>query len=84
LSYTHISKSLFWGYLKKDNFLIAEPEKAFCDQVYLAAKGIKKINLDEIDTGRLKKNVLKQYLASFPQTKQFLAMVAKLKTIKTR
>lgn len=79
-SYTHITKSLFWGYLKKDNFLIAEPEKAFCDQLYLVAKGIKKINLDEIDTERLKKNTLKQYLASFPKTKQFSAMIEKLKT----
>lgn len=78
-SYTHITKSLFWGYKKIENFLIAEPEKAFLDQTYLVAKGIKKISLDEIDTAKLNKNILKGYLKNFPKTKQFIAMIGKLK-----
>lgn len=81
-SYTHIATSLFWGYKKKDNFLIADPEKAFLDQIYLSAKGIKKISFSEIDLSRLRKNILKEYIKQFPKTKQFLAMINKLKELK--
>jgi predicted transcriptional regulator of viral defense system len=81
-SYTHIDKSLYWGYRKKDNFLIADAEKAFLDQIYLAAKGLKRISLTEIDTSRLKKNILIQYIRQFPKIKQFTAMLEKLKKLK--
>ena len=40
-----ISKNLFWGYIKEDNYLIADREKALADQLYLASKGIKKFIL---------------------------------------
>ncbi|NCN82806.1 MAG: hypothetical protein GW947_02455 [Candidatus Pacebacteria bacterium] len=37
-SYVHIKKSLFWGYSKQDKYLIAEPEKALLDQLYICSK----------------------------------------------
>jgi len=80
-SYIHIDKTLYWGYTKKDNFLIANAEKAFLDQIYLASKGLKRISLTEIDTSRLKKNILIQYIRQFPKIKQFTAMLEKLKKL---
>ncbi|OQX71484.1 hypothetical protein B6D52_01400 [Candidatus Parcubacteria bacterium 4484_255] len=38
-TYVHIQKKLFWGYEKKDGFIIAHPEKAILDQLYLSSKG---------------------------------------------
>ncbi len=70
-SYTQIKKSLYWGFVKKDNFLIAEPEKALLDQLYSISKGIRPANLDEYDTKPIRKGVLREYLAVFSvQTKQ--------------
>lgn len=47
--YTQISPSLFWGYEKKENFLIAEKEKAFLDYLYLGYKGLRILNVKKID-----------------------------------
>lgn len=80
-SYVHIDKSLYWGYRKKDNFLIANAEKAFLDQMYLVAKGLKRLSLTEINTSILKKNILIQYTEQFPKTNQFKAMIEKLKKV---
>src|SRR3989338_8020184 len=41
--YTHLSPRLFFGFEKNKNFLIAKPEKALMDELYLAAKGWRKI-----------------------------------------
>lgn len=70
-SYYHLKKNLFWGYVKEENFLIAEKEKALLDQVYLASKGIKEIHLEEYDLSLLDKTKLKLYLGKYPQTRQF-------------
>lgn len=71
-SYNHLQKKLFWGYKKKDDFLIAIPEKALLDQLYLAGRGFKMINLDEMDFSVLNKARLKQYFQLFPKSKQLL------------
>jgi len=70
-SYTHLQKDLFWGYEKKDDYLIALPEKALLDQLYLFAKGYKGINLDEYDFSKINLQVLKRYLKQVPKTRQF-------------
>ena len=36
--YSKISSKLFWGYEKKENFLIAEKEKALIDYLYFCQK----------------------------------------------
>ena len=77
--YTHIKKELFWGYEKKENFLIALPEKALLDQVYLMGKGYKSISLDEYDLSRIKVSRLKEYLSKYPKTRQFKSAVKLLK-----
>jgi predicted transcriptional regulator of viral defense system len=69
--YNHIKMDLFWGYKKQDNFLIAFPEKALLDQLYLTAKGYKNINLDEYDLSRISTLRLKKYLRKYSRTRQF-------------
>lgn len=78
-TYTHIKKDLFWGYEKKENFTIAFPEKALLDQLYLTAKGYKKINLDEYDLSRLKISRLKECLGKYPKIRQFEKAIKTLK-----
>jgi len=73
--YNHIKKDLFWGYKKQDNFLIAFPEKALLDQLYLTAKGYKNIGLDEYDLTGINKTRLKKYLKKYPKTSQFGAAI---------
>lgn len=46
--YTQISPNLFWGYEKKENFLIADKEKCLIDFLYLVHKGWRIINLDKL------------------------------------
>lgn len=77
--YTHIKKDLFFGYEKKSDFIIAFPEKALLDQLYLSSKGYKKLNLDEYNLANLDILRLKNYLEKYPQTKQFKKAVKALK-----
>jgi len=63
--YTHLSPSLFWGYEKKANFLLAEAEKAFLDYVYLTTKGLRNPIFDEMDLSSLNQERLELYLQKF-------------------
>jgi len=78
-SYTHIKKSLFWGYMKQGNYLIAEPEKALLDQLYLHSKGLKGESIDEYDYERLDLPKFWAYSKSFPQTTKFKKLLSQLK-----
>ena len=77
--YYHLKKSLFWGYFKNDNYLIADKEKALTDQFYLASKGIKKIHPEEYDLSLLNIQKLNSYISRYPQTSQFRKAISKLK-----
>lgn len=69
-SYAHLKKELFFGFSKLNGVLIADPEKALLDQIYLSQKGWKKINIEEYDFSIIKKGRLKEYYSHYPQTKQ--------------
>lgn len=62
LSYSQIDKELFFGYEKKDNFLIAEPEKAIFDYIYFSQKGLRSRDLSEFDLSGIDKPKLNHYL----------------------
>lgn len=79
--YYHLKKSLFWGYIKEENSLIADKEKALLDQLYLSSKGIKKIHLEEYDLSLINKSKLKSYILKYPQTNQFKKAIANFKNI---
>jgi predicted transcriptional regulator of viral defense system len=53
-----IDSSLFWGYEKKNNILIATPEKALLDTWYFASKGLIKIDNKDLDLSIIDKRKL--------------------------
>ncbi len=59
LQYCQINPNLFWGYEKKEDFLIADKEKALLDFLYFYLKGLrsglewKELDLTEIDKQKL-------------------------------
>lgn len=79
--YYHLKKSLFWGYVKVDNYLIADKEKALADQLYLASKGIKKIHFEEYNLSLINKLKFKSYILKYPQTNQFRKIITNLTNI---
>lgn len=74
-SYIHVQKNLFWGYKKRDSFLVATPEKALLDQLYLASKGWKSLSLDEYDFSSIDTRKFKIYLKKYPVSRQFNKVV---------
>lgn len=67
--YTRIKKSLFWGYEPIRGFLIAQPEKALLDLLYLMSKGLAIVHADELDTSKLDKARFTLYVKQFPSMK---------------
>lgn len=63
--YSQIKPNLFWGYEKKEDFLIAEPEKAFLDYLYLTKKGWRKIDWSELNLTEINKKKLFFYGKKF-------------------
>lgn len=57
--YTTISNKFFSGYYKQNNFLIATPEKALVDYLYLASKGLRNTDINEWDLASINKNNFK-------------------------
>jgi len=78
-TYAKIKKGLFFGYQKIEDYLIAYPEKALLDQLYLKSKGLKNISLDECDFSILKIKRFKEYLNYYPKTRQFQKTIELLK-----
>ena len=66
-TYSQISTSLFIGYIKDENALIALPEKALLDQLYMIVKGLKtKQYLDEMDYSVIDKTKFLEYFKLIP------------------
>ncbi len=62
LVYRHINSNLFWGYKKVQNFLLAEPEKAFLDLAYLSLNGYSCFDPESMNLTLLDKQKIKKYL----------------------
>lgn len=60
-SYSQISPRLFWGYEKKQGFLLAEPQKALLDYVYFYCKGLRGPVWDELDLKNIDRKKLLLY-----------------------
>ncbi len=72
--YHHFSPKLFYGYEKVGDFLMAAPEKALFDFLYLAAKGLKRFSFEEQELNLTKVNLpvlaeycKKHHLANLPE-----------------
>lgn len=71
LSYSHLSKSLFFGFRKEKmrpgvETWIAEPEKAFLDWIYLRRRAGEPVTTHEFDFRCLRAAVLQRYKKPFP------------------
>ena len=53
--YAHIDPRVYFGYKREDTFLIATPEKALIDLLYLASKGLKEVDTKSLDLSQIKK-----------------------------
>jgi len=56
--FVHIESKYFYGFLKKDKFLIASPEKALIDMLYFMAKKLRSISVEELDLSKINKKYL--------------------------
>lgn len=61
-AYFHIKQNLFFGYEKKENFLIALPEKALFDYLYFCNKGLKNFEQDDFDLREIDKKRFSEFL----------------------
>jgi len=72
--YRKISSGLYWGYEQKatryNNYLIAEPEKALLDWIYLTRQEGLPTPLDELQLQFLSAAKLRKYSERFPRTVQ--------------
>jgi hypothetical protein len=66
-SYSHIKPDFFFDYERKDKFLIALPEKALLDYLYLCSKGLRSFEKDDFDLKMIDK---KKFLSLLKKTKQ--------------
>lgn len=70
--YRKISPALYWGYEEKstryNKYLIADPEKALLDWIYLTRQEGLPTPLDELDLQFLSPAKLREYALRFPQT----------------
>ena len=75
--YYHLNKAFFTGYEKIDGSLMALPEKALFDQLYLGTKGLKSLNnLDEMDWTLISKTRLLGYFKLISKKQQQLLLTA--------
>jgi hypothetical protein len=59
IEYRQVKKDFFWGFMKKNGYLIAEPEKAFLDYLYLNSRQI--TDFSELSFDVMKKSKIKKY-----------------------
>jgi len=57
--FSHLESKYFFGFVKKENFLIALPEKALLDELYFMAKKLRKIHFEDLDLQIISKKRLK-------------------------
>ena len=64
--YRKLKASLFFGYVEVKGTLIAEPEKAFLDMLYMILRGNAFMSLGDLDLKILNRRRVKEYAARFP------------------
>lgn len=74
-SYSHVKQDLFFGYEKQGDGMLAMPEKALLDQVYLYTKGLKGLTIDEYDLERIDKKRLFEYGVKYPNYTQMRSLI---------
>lgn len=72
VEYSHLKNDLFFGYKLENNKSIAEPEKALLDQLYLVSRGLRTINIAELDLKDIDQDRFNEYAKRFPRYTQDL------------
>lgn len=67
--FVRLKQTLFWGYDAAPGFLIAHPEKALLDLLYLQSKGLSRVHMDELDLSKLDRARFEIYANRFPALK---------------
>lgn len=63
--FNHMESKYLYGFFKKNNFLIASPEKALIDELYFVAKKLRIISLEELDLTNINKKHLKSIVKKY-------------------
>jgi predicted transcriptional regulator of viral defense system len=58
--FSHLKSDYFLGFVKKDKFLIAKPEKALLDELYFMAKKLRHIHIQDLNLDLIDKNKFEQ------------------------
>lgn len=77
-NYSHIAPKYFGMFTKKNNALIALPEKALFDQLYLASKGLKSINFDEYNLENINRKSFLEISGQLKADKNMMNLVNKV------
>jgi predicted transcriptional regulator of viral defense system len=64
--YTKISRALYFGFLRRQGFFIATPEKALLDAVYLMSFGRYALDLAAIDDEKLNRKEIRRMSRIYP------------------
>jgi len=70
VEYRRLKEELFFGYRFLDKIALAEPEKAFLDQLYFVSLGKATINFEDLDFSRLSEKKLLKLARLFPKAVQ--------------
>lgn len=76
--YSQIIQNLYWGYEKKEDFLIADPEKALLDYIYFSLKGLRSLDWEEFDLTAINKQKLIMYAKRFRNNKLLSIIKSKI------
>jgi len=71
-NYSRINKDLYSGFIKKEGFFIALPEKAFLDALYFMSLGRYAFDITSIDRAMLDKSRIKKIARAYPEKTQVL------------
>jgi len=63
--FNHLEKKYFFGFIKKERFLIATPEKALLDELYFVAKKLREIQLSDLDLSLIDKKKFRNLLLKY-------------------
>ncbi|MCG2691738.1 hypothetical protein L6272_02810 [Microgenomates group bacterium] len=76
----HLNPAIFFGFEKKENFLIAEPEKSLLDYLYFSFKGLRNPDLSEFDFSEINKNKFQKYCRQY-RNKMFISYLRSIKKL---
>jgi len=62
--YVQISHKLYWDFRREGQALIASPEKALLDMIYMASKGLRRIDFEELDYSAINQSDFKKMCAT--------------------